>query len=133
MGSTDKGIITGFICRLCSKVNRYVIHIYGEKGQKMQLPEKINAYLPISISANDQLPKTVCLQCIDSLEAHHELMEQFAWARQRLATSKTLDGTKKSEARACDLHVPGCSSANTSTSVVGDALSPPSSSSQVRE
>lgn len=50
MGSTDKAVITGFICRLCSKMNRFVIHIYGEEGERMKLAEKINAYLPIEVN-----------------------------------------------------------------------------------
>lgn len=50
MGSMDKAVITGFICRLCSKMNRFVIHIYGEEGERMKLAEKINAYLPITVS-----------------------------------------------------------------------------------
>lgn len=50
MGSTDKAVITGFICRLCSKMNRFVIHIYGEEGARMKLAEKINTYLPITVS-----------------------------------------------------------------------------------
>jgi hypothetical protein len=49
MGSTDKAVITGFICRLCSKMNRFVIHVYGEEGERMRLAEKINAYLPITV------------------------------------------------------------------------------------
>ncbi|EFN79082.1 uncharacterized protein LOC105188117 [Harpegnathos saltator] len=86
MGSTDKAVITGFICRLCSKMNRFVIHIYGEEGERMKLAEKINAYLPITVNINDPLPKTACLHCIERLEAHHELMEQFMFARRRLNT-----------------------------------------------
>lgn len=50
MGSTARGLITGFICRLCSKMNRYVILIYGEEGERMGLAEKINSYLPITVS-----------------------------------------------------------------------------------
>ncbi|XP_014218498.1 uncharacterized protein LOC106646858 [Copidosoma floridanum] len=84
MGSIDKAVITGFICRLCSKMNRFVIHIYGEEGERMKLAEKINTYLPITVNANDQLPKTACLHCIEKLEAHHELMEQFMCARRKL-------------------------------------------------
>lgn len=84
MGSDDKAVITGFICRLCSRMNRFVVHIYGDEGLQMQLAQKINIYLPITVSPNDPLPKTVCIQCIDSLEAQHELMEQFKWARQRV-------------------------------------------------
>ncbi|CAK9807935.1 hypothetical protein ANTPLA_LOCUS5569 [Anthophora plagiata] len=86
MGSTDKAVITGFICRLCSKMNRFVIHIYGQEGERMKLAEKINAYLPITVNVNDPLPKTACLHCIERLEAHHELMEQFLLAKRRLTT-----------------------------------------------
>ncbi|OXU26548.1 uncharacterized protein LOC100113494 [Nasonia vitripennis] len=86
MGSTDKAVITGFICRLCSKMNRFVIHIYGEEGERMKLAEKINNYLPITVNANDQLPKTACLHCIERLEAHHELMTQFNVARRKLSS-----------------------------------------------
>ena len=50
MGSTARGLITGFVCRLCSKMNRYVILIYGEEGERMGLAEKINSYLPITVS-----------------------------------------------------------------------------------
>ncbi|XP_049863631.1 uncharacterized protein LOC126360013 [Schistocerca gregaria] len=97
MGSIDKAVITGFICRLCSKMNRFVIHIYGEEGARLRLAEKINAYLPITISANDPLPKTVCVPCIQRLEIHHELMEQFTWARKRLAESD--DGKKRTRVK----------------------------------
>lgn len=114
MGSTDKAVITGFICRLCSKMNRFVIHIYGEEGERMRLAEKINAYLPITINVNDPLPKTVCLPCIDRLEAHHELMEQFTWARQRLAEVKAAENSHKSvnasQTSESSCVLPGCSS-----------------------
>ncbi|XP_012254835.1 uncharacterized protein LOC105685384 [Athalia rosae] len=96
MGSTDKAVITGFICRLCSKMNRFVIHIYGEEGERMKLAEKINAYLPITVNMNDPLPKTACLHCIERLEAHHELMEQFMYARRRLAAENKANAVASS-------------------------------------
>lgn len=88
MGSDDKAVITGFICRLCSRMNRFVVHIYGDEGIQMQLAQKINIYLPITVNPNDPLPKTVCISCIDSLEAQHELMEQFKWARRVQSVSR---------------------------------------------
>ncbi|XP_034942492.1 uncharacterized protein [Chelonus insularis] len=91
MGSTDKAVITGFICRLCSKMNRFVIHIYGEEGERMKLAEKINAYLPITVKINDPLPKTACLHCIERLEAHHELMEKILIARKRLGIESDIN------------------------------------------
>lgn len=42
------------------------------------------------VNINDQLPKTACLHCIERLEAHHELMEQFMVAKQRLNKSNSL-------------------------------------------
>lgn len=50
MGSIDSAVLTGFICRLCSKMNKLVVHIYGEEGVRLQLSKKINAYLPINVS-----------------------------------------------------------------------------------
>ncbi|XP_023289323.1 uncharacterized protein LOC111674177 [Orussus abietinus] len=114
MGSTDKAVITGFICRLCSKMNRFVIHIYGEEGERMKLAEKINTYLPITIDINDPLPKTACLHCIERLQAHHDLMEQFKLVKQRLAyirhqkatpttssTSTTIDSAAAPNSHSC--------------------------------
>ncbi|KAK0181892.1 hypothetical protein PV327_000076 [Microctonus hyperodae] len=83
MGSTDKAVITGFICRLCSKMNRFVIHIYGEEGERLKLAEKISACLPITVKMNDPLPKTVCLHCIERLERQLELMKKIKIARER--------------------------------------------------
>lgn len=50
MGSLDKACIAGFLCRLCSEMHRTVIHIYGDKGRKLGLAQKINDYLPVTVS-----------------------------------------------------------------------------------
>uniref|UniRef100_A0A1B6IXS0 ZAD domain-containing protein n=1 Tax=Homalodisca liturata TaxID=320908 RepID=A0A1B6IXS0_9HEMI len=76
MGSLDNAVITGFICRLCSEMSRFVIHIYGEEGARLQLAKKINEYLPINVHFDDPLPKTVCSRCISKLELQHELIER---------------------------------------------------------
>ncbi|XP_071573804.1 uncharacterized protein LOC143898790 [Temnothorax americanus] len=102
MGSTDKAVITGFICRLCSKMNRFVIHIYGEEGERMKLAEKINTYLPITVNMNDPLPKTACLHCIERLEAHHELMEQIMFTRRRLSTDNKTTAVASSSTTTVD-------------------------------
>lgn len=68
MGSTDKAVITGFICRLCSKMNRFVIHIYGEEGERMKLAEKINTYLPITV---------ISLAPIRSIDFHLSLLRRI--------------------------------------------------------
>jgi hypothetical protein len=53
-------------------------------------------FLYFQINVNDPLPKTVCLPCIDRLEAHHELIEQFTWATQRIAEAKAAKNSQVS-------------------------------------
>lgn len=52
MGSLDRGVLTGFICRLCSEMHRVVLHIYGDEGLRLCVSEKINRYLSINVSNN---------------------------------------------------------------------------------
>ncbi|XP_055381133.1 uncharacterized protein LOC129611805 [Condylostylus longicornis] len=74
MGSIDKACISGFLCRLCSEMHRVVIHVYGDQGLKLNLVDKINGYLPITISPNDHLPKTICEPCLQRVEQHYDLL-----------------------------------------------------------
>lgn len=82
MGSLDRACISGFLCRLCSEMHRIVIHIYGEQGQKHGLVEKINGYLPITISPTDPLPKTICGGCLKRVQQHYELLQRVARLRE---------------------------------------------------
>lgn len=84
MGSTDKAVITGFICRLCSKMNRFVIHIYGEEGERMKLAEKINTYLPITVislapirSIDFHLSLLRCAEAIEIPKREHNFLHTF--------------------------------------------------------
>ncbi|KAK6639616.1 hypothetical protein RUM43_007889 [Polyplax serrata] len=90
MGSTAKGVISGFICRLCSKMNRYVILIYSEEGERMGLADKINLYLPITVTRNDPLPKTVCPNCIDRLEKHSKMVQMITRAETKFHSHKEM-------------------------------------------
>uniref|UniRef100_A0A182P2G8 ZAD domain-containing protein n=1 Tax=Anopheles epiroticus TaxID=199890 RepID=A0A182P2G8_9DIPT len=83
MGSLMEACCTGFICRLCSKMNRTVIFIYGADGLEHNLLEKINNYLPIQINEEDELPKTICVACMDKILLHHRLIEQIQSAQKR--------------------------------------------------
>ncbi|KAJ8928936.1 hypothetical protein NQ314_018435 [Rhamnusium bicolor] len=76
MGSTAKAIVTGFICRLCSEQKKNVIHLYTSRAKKLNLLKKIKL-LPISVEKYDNLPKTICKQCINRLEAQYELMQKI--------------------------------------------------------
>lgn len=50
MGSMQNCCITGFLCRLCSGIHKKVIHIYGREGQILLLSQRINEYLPVTVS-----------------------------------------------------------------------------------
>lgn len=78
MGSIDKAVVTGFICRLCSEMHRVVIHIYGEEGVRRSIGPKINKYLSINVTRRDPLPKTICKHCLDRLENQHRLVKCIA-------------------------------------------------------
>lgn len=45
----EKAIKTGFICRLCSEMNKIVIHIYSDLGLKLKLAERIHDLLPVTV------------------------------------------------------------------------------------
>ncbi|RZF44570.1 hypothetical protein LSTR_LSTR001328 [Laodelphax striatellus] len=90
MGSVDSALMTGFICRLCSKMNKLVIHIYGEEGVRLQLSNKINTYLPINMDVDDPLPKTMCRKCIQKIELQHKFSQQFQKAHSKFARSTTV-------------------------------------------
>ncbi|XP_053673080.1 uncharacterized protein LOC128723368 [Anopheles nili] len=83
MGSLMEACCTGFICRLCSKMNHKVIFIYGADGLENNLLEKINSYLPIEISEEDELPKTICEACMVKILVHHRLIVQIRTAQKR--------------------------------------------------
>ncbi|XP_017052539.1 uncharacterized protein LOC108095792 [Drosophila ficusphila] len=81
MGSIEKACISGFLCRLCSEMHRTVIHIYSDHGQRLCLVEKINGYLPITISPTDPLPKTICKTCLHRVEQHYSLLMRLTRMR----------------------------------------------------
>ncbi|KAJ8947864.1 hypothetical protein NQ318_010010 [Aromia moschata] len=76
MGSTAKAIMTGFICRLCSEQKKVVIHLYTSRAKKLKLLKKIKL-LPISVDKYDNLPKTICEQCVSKLEAQYDLLQKI--------------------------------------------------------
>lgn len=45
--------------------------------KKHGLVEKINGYLPITVSPHDPLPKTICETCLRRVEQHYELLSRL--------------------------------------------------------
>ncbi|KAL3287383.1 hypothetical protein HHI36_001856 [Cryptolaemus montrouzieri] len=76
MGSYDKAFIVGYVCRLCSEQKKKVIHLYSNKAQSLKLLEKIEL-LPIKVEKFDNLPKTICENCIERLEIQYSLIQKI--------------------------------------------------------
>ncbi|XP_053659684.1 protein P54-like [Anopheles marshallii] len=98
MGSLMEACCTGFICRLCSKMNRMVIFIYGADGLEYNLLQKINNYLPIEINEEDELPKTICEACLEKILLHHRLIEQIQSAQKRFVKLRDEDQARNATA-----------------------------------
>lgn len=66
------------ICRLCySSQNEETINIYSETGISSNFETKINKYLYLQVSQNDDLPKTICLSCYKKIEEFHKFSEKI--------------------------------------------------------
>uniref|UniRef100_A0A1B6G500 Protein krueppel n=1 Tax=Cuerna arida TaxID=1464854 RepID=A0A1B6G500_9HEMI len=61
------------VCRTCGAEDG-VVAIFGVEGEEMQLAEKINSYLPITVFQEDKLPLAICQLCISRLESCHQLV-----------------------------------------------------------
>ncbi|KAG5881072.1 hypothetical protein JTB14_020402 [Gonioctena quinquepunctata] len=57
------------LCRLCaSNTQKEKTHIFQEEGKKIQLQNKIQVCLALTVNENDFLPKVVCSKCLRTLE-----------------------------------------------------------------
>lgn len=66
------------ICRLCyNGQNKETINIYSETGISSNFETKINKYLYLQVSQNDDLPKTICLSCYKKIEDFHKFSEKI--------------------------------------------------------
>ncbi|GBP24309.1 hypothetical protein EVAR_9407_1 [Eumeta japonica] len=96
MGSLDRGVLTGYICRLCSEMHRVVLHIYGEEGMRLCISDKINRYLSINVSPSDPLPKTICRNCLERLENQHRLAQRIEQAASIMKEKRRLQSSRNS-------------------------------------
>ncbi|XP_076750242.1 uncharacterized protein LOC143423062 [Xylocopa sonorina] len=60
-------------CRICGEPPLNSINIFSPKGVTLKLKEKISLHLPITIDAEDLMPKKLCTNCYSKLEIAHSL------------------------------------------------------------
>ncbi|KAK9874273.1 hypothetical protein WA026_002625 [Henosepilachna vigintioctopunctata] len=60
------------LCRLCAtNQQKEKTHIFQEEGRKIQLLDKIESCLSITVYEHDYLPKVVCSKCLRLLESYY--------------------------------------------------------------
>ncbi|KAH9633582.1 hypothetical protein HF086_016316 [Spodoptera exigua] len=62
------------VCRLCGEENDNGTLLYSSEENNQNLFEVINTYLPIKVSDDGQLPRTICPGCTIQLEATVEFL-----------------------------------------------------------
>uniref|UniRef100_A0A2H1V658 SFRICE_004289 n=1 Tax=Spodoptera frugiperda TaxID=7108 RepID=A0A2H1V658_SPOFR len=62
------------VCRLCGEENDNGTLLYSNEENNQNLFEVINTYLPIKVSDDGQLPRTICPGCTIQLEATVEFL-----------------------------------------------------------
>ncbi|CAG9766391.1 unnamed protein product [Ceutorhynchus assimilis] len=103
MGSIGKAIKTGFVCRLCTKQRKVVIHFYTSKAKKLDLMTKLKL-LPITLKKYDGLPKTVCESCVKKLELQYDLVLRIRKNEGMLKLHDTYHGNGNCP-QDCPLHI----------------------------
>uniref|UniRef100_A0A1B0CA46 Putative transcription factor grauzone n=1 Tax=Lutzomyia longipalpis TaxID=7200 RepID=A0A1B0CA46_LUTLO len=77
------------VCRLCLFNNNAVFNLFDAKIQENQIIQKILKYLCFEIKEDDNLPKDICLGCIEKIEAFHKFYEEVAQNQSMLAYAQT--------------------------------------------
>ncbi|CAG9784123.1 unnamed protein product [Diatraea saccharalis] len=62
------------VCRLCGEENDNGTFLYSSEENNQNLSELINTYLPIKVSDDGHLPRTICPGCTIQLEANVEFL-----------------------------------------------------------
>lgn len=62
------------ICRFCAEKSDRLIGIYSEEGEKNDLPNKINLYLPEKVTQTNEYPLQCCLNCMSIITTWHDFV-----------------------------------------------------------
>nr|CAH7712292.1 unnamed protein product [Callosobruchus chinensis] len=75
------------LCRLCaSNTQKEKVHIFREEGKKIQLQNKIETCLALTVNENDFLPKVVCSKCLCNLETCYVFRQECVRSETMLST-----------------------------------------------
>ncbi|KAK9504154.1 hypothetical protein O3M35_010547 [Rhynocoris fuscipes] len=96
------------LCRLCGEAIIGIPHfLFEQRDENLTLVERVNAALPIHVTAKDPLPKQICSSCLASLNTSYNFMKKVVEAQKTLEkTFKEKDleeGSSKLKSECCPL------------------------------
>ncbi|XP_046673869.1 translation initiation factor IF-2 [Homalodisca vitripennis] len=71
--SNQRAALLQQLCRICGRVNKNCVPVFGESGKKQNIHKKMHSCLPVIVEETDTLPKQICLTCLPKLDATWEL------------------------------------------------------------
>ncbi|RZC40209.1 zf-AD domain containing protein [Asbolus verrucosus] len=75
------------LCRLCAtNQQKDKTHIFQEEGRKIQLQNKIQSCLSLTVCENDFLPKVVCSKCLRTLEVCYSFRQECVSSESMLSS-----------------------------------------------
>ncbi|CAH0548731.1 unnamed protein product, partial [Brassicogethes aeneus] len=75
------------LCRLCASNNQKdKTHIFDNEGKKIQLQNKIETCLSLTVFEDDCLPKVVCSKCLENLENCFTFQQECVGSETMLST-----------------------------------------------
>ncbi|XP_058813800.1 zinc finger protein 62-like [Topomyia yanbarensis] len=78
-------------CRLCGYNSADLVNVYTDQGETTEYVKKINRYLYLLVTPDDDLPKAICWMCSQQLDSFHKFHEKINEIQQRLLKDRYLE------------------------------------------
>ncbi|XP_075222051.1 uncharacterized protein LOC142324868 isoform X2 [Lycorma delicatula] len=89
-------------CRACANPSDCLVEIFETEGIRHELALKVNKYLPIKVSEEDKLPKSLCYNCASTLISWNNLVINCIQAEKKLTALVKSDSNGVSEDEFCE-------------------------------
>ncbi|XP_049775982.1 mucin-6-like isoform X2 [Schistocerca cancellata] len=92
MGESVKELLQ-FLCRLCARTDKSCVDVFSKDGSRHFIQKKIRLCLPVIVEEQDEMPRQICLSCLNKLESTYEFYTTCIYAQstiQRLLRAESL-------------------------------------------
>ncbi|XP_049853817.1 mucin-12-like isoform X2 [Schistocerca gregaria] len=92
MGESVKEMLQ-FLCRLCARTDKSCVDVFSKDGSRHFIQKKIRLCLPVIVEEQDEMPRQICLSCLNKLESTYEFYTTCIYAQstiQRLLRAESV-------------------------------------------